>query len=640
MGILSSIRSAARTSPLLHTYFGIVRRIRPLHLLGPLFVYDLVRLARRGRTIQLRFLYAIFLLGALILAYVEGVPTQIRWKSPLSIQTRVTDSQLAEFTHTFIWSVLVLQAGMVLAITPVYLADAIAEEKERQTLWLLFASHLNDGEIVLGRLFARLTHLGFVFLTGMPALVLTAFLARPSDRALLLASILSTGMTLLSLGSVCMLLSVLSRNSLMALLKSYGFLLVFNLYALAPPLLPYTSPLGFVFALDNRLREAVRGSPAAPVLPKALSMPAAIELALPMTLGYLLLHGLITLLCCRLAVGHLRTSEPDPLFRTPPATQPRLVPISSAFDEAKEPLQPPVRQVPRKSLLPPMEGDPLLWKEMAHDPPAWLTPVRKAIAGIALIVLVNVGIFWLLAWICQLFSPTSLEELTMGVNGVLRVLTISVACIYSLGVGFRTASSLSRERDRRTLEMLLMVPMSRAAIFRAKCLSGILRYRMLGFVFIGLLLLGLLTGALHPRGMLLLAGHVAAVIFLLASSGVLGSILARNTMWAQLSMALLLLVLFGSPVIRMNQTYEDAFSEDPHDTVAHLWQVGLNPVVGWWLAGFSCYEGQETLAEPDGLSQARLKSIQHGIAVLSALAAVCWLAARLRLNKEPITRSP
>ena len=46
------------------------------------------------------------------------------------------------------------------------------EEKERDTLRLLFTTPLLDREIVLGKLLGRLTHLGTVILAGLPILSL------------------------------------------------------------------------------------------------------------------------------------------------------------------------------------------------------------------------------------------------------------------------------------------------------------------------------------------------------------------------------------------------------------------------------------------------------------------------------------
>src|SRR5262249_60934626 len=87
----------------------------------------------------------------------------------------------------------------VLVLPPAYLAGAIAEEKDRRTLPLLFLTPLYDREIVLGKLFARLAHLGGVLLTGVPILSLL-LLWGGVDRPVLLGVV---GVTLIHLLTAC-----------------------------------------------------------------------------------------------------------------------------------------------------------------------------------------------------------------------------------------------------------------------------------------------------------------------------------------------------------------------------------------------------------------------------------------------------
>ena len=64
------------------------------------------------------------------------------------------------------------QMVMVVLLTPAMVAGVIAEERERKTMPSLLASGLTSGEIVLGKLCARLFHLGCFVALGMPILVL------------------------------------------------------------------------------------------------------------------------------------------------------------------------------------------------------------------------------------------------------------------------------------------------------------------------------------------------------------------------------------------------------------------------------------------------------------------------------------
>src|SRR5262249_33161691 len=186
---------------------------------GPLFFYDLVRLARRGRSTLLRFAYAVFLFVGLYVVYMNLFPQYDVFTDPFRPGPNVALPELGRFAGTFALAVLALQGAAVLVLTPAYLAGAVAEERERRTLELLFTTHLSDREIVLGKLFGRLTHLGGVLLAGLPVLCILE-LWGGIDPVVIVAGFAVTALTLLSVGSVCILISVVTRDSLKAVVIS------------------------------------------------------------------------------------------------------------------------------------------------------------------------------------------------------------------------------------------------------------------------------------------------------------------------------------------------------------------------------------------------------------------------------------
>jgi ABC-type transport system involved in multi-copper enzyme maturation permease subunit len=525
---------------------------RAADLVGPLFFYDLVRLARRGRSIFLRCAYALTLLGALCVAYVDRFAGRDVWREAFAPHMRIPRSQLVDFSRSFILAILLVQSAAVVAITPVYLAGAIAEEKERQTLALLFTAPLSDREIVLSKLFARLMHLGSLLLTGLPIALAVSWMSGGSDLAMLLSGFIVTAMNLLSVGSASMLCSVLCRNAMSALLCSYGLLVAFNLIWVVPALGFLSSPVAFVLVLDGRLSDlALPGAPRPRMTTLAPSSPTAQAIlaeSLPMTTVYVLVHGFIALFCIRAAIRCLRLSEPDHVFNTP-AAKPRLVPVSTAFALPEEPLRP--RPVRRVSLLPPSRGDPLLWKEMTHDPPKRISSAPALLKKITIQVLLFCGAFWLVVLGRRWYLKDYDETPTVIANVLLRGLSMVIAFAWCVGAAFRAASSLGRERDRRTLAMLLTLPVKRTVLLRAKWLGGILRFRTLGIFLLGVLLLSLITGAWHPLAVLLFAGSCLALLDFLASLGVWLALTCPNTRSAQLCMAALLLVLFAGPWLQL-----------------------------------------------------------------------------------------
>src|SRR5207244_3523499 len=126
------------------------------------------------------------------------------------------------------------------------------EEKERKTALLLFTTDLRDREILLGKLFGRLIHLGCILLTSLPILCL-ARLWGGMDGKLLVASFGIAAATLLSVGSVSILCSVLARTVLGAVVSSYALVLLGSFFCL---MLPETSPVQFLWGWEARVQAA------------------------------------------------------------------------------------------------------------------------------------------------------------------------------------------------------------------------------------------------------------------------------------------------------------------------------------------------------------------------------------------------
>src|SRR5829696_6164885 len=127
---------------------------------GPHFYYDLIRLARRGWPTLARVLFLVVLLISLAVMYRTQGDT-------------VAVTQPAEFAvraQAYATVLIAIQGIMILVLLPVYVASSIAEEKENQTLEALTLTHLTDRELVLGKLGARLMHLGAVVFSSFPIL--------------------------------------------------------------------------------------------------------------------------------------------------------------------------------------------------------------------------------------------------------------------------------------------------------------------------------------------------------------------------------------------------------------------------------------------------------------------------------------
>src|SRR5262249_6938339 len=230
-----------------------VRARGGLKLIGPLFAYDLSRLARRGRTTLLRCTYALLLLGWLSWVYLDRFPQYATLDEAFTAQPHLSPPQRSQFAQSIAIALLTLQGAAVLVLTPAYLAGAVAEEKEQKTLPLLLTTDLRDREIVFGKLLGRLFHLACILLTALPILCLTR-LWGGVDGALLFGGVAVTALHLLSIGGISFVCSVLCRTVLAAIVISY--LVVFVLEISCLLVVPSTSPVLFVSEFDTRLSAA------------------------------------------------------------------------------------------------------------------------------------------------------------------------------------------------------------------------------------------------------------------------------------------------------------------------------------------------------------------------------------------------
>jgi ABC-type transport system involved in multi-copper enzyme maturation permease subunit len=155
-------------------------------MFGPLYYYELVRLARKGRSTAVRCGYALAVFATLFFVYRDRFPHYSPILDPFAAEA-TQGRELARLANDFVMAVLVVQTVAILVLTPAYLAGSIAGEKERGTLDLLFMTHLTDREIVLGKLAAHVTHLGGVFLAGLPLLAVTQLWGGVDFSALLAA---------------------------------------------------------------------------------------------------------------------------------------------------------------------------------------------------------------------------------------------------------------------------------------------------------------------------------------------------------------------------------------------------------------------------------------------------------------------
>ena len=490
----------------------IVRRHGGWRLIGPHFYYDLVRLARRGRSTAVRVAYLVTLLLGLWYVYHDTVRGE-----------RTDRNDLARLNERYTYAWFALQNFAVLLFAPIYVGSAIAEERERRTLELLHTSELYDREIILGKLAARLLHLVGLLLAGLPVLSLMQFWGGV-DMLLILGNWVNTLFLLVSASSVCLLFSTLSRTVTGAVLASYALLMPVGLGCIG---------VGQWVLFDTRAG-ATGGLTIQDLIP------------------LLVAHVLVTVICLGVAIASVRDrSDFEPPFRpiaeeAEPAAAPRLGPLAPALLVA-QPAARAVDTAPQttlpdlddRPLLPPVGDDALRWKE-------YYVGERSLLFSPIMLLPFLPFIAWgFLAIIVDSFDPDNRLRGNGEVAGWevgLRFFFYVFLSGYALGVAFRATAAVARERQQQTLDPLLLLPIDRQEILWAKWV-GCLYKGWPWLVLVGLnLAVGVALGAYHPVSAVLLMLVPWPMIGFLASLGLLLSVTLKTVLRANLVMVMILLI--------------------------------------------------------------------------------------------------
>ena len=475
-----------------------------LKLFGPMLWYDLVRTGRRVRTYLIRGAYLLILLAVLWMLYLNAWPHSGYRGAPLN-------SQIARFAENFLYTFLTTQYVLMVLLTPAYTAGAIAEEKQKKTIQFILATDLRSHEIVLGKLGARMAHLGLLLLAGLPVLSAVQFLGGV-DPHLILAGFAGTAVTLASTAGVGILASVVARPSRAALFLAYGAVLAYVvaccLGLFVQSWLPrqpfYAGAASGPFSIVNLIDVIEAGNPVVAVQ-NAFTSADPFETALLQSLGaYALFHGIVAVATTLTASVLLRRAC------------------------LREPKPPGVKAAARR---PPVGEQPMVWKEVHAE----RGPVRRWFVFLAIGLLVGASMLPLVwEWYEDSQWNHSWAAWRESLNIWVRVVGTITACLTLIGVAVQAAYSIRTERDRETFDSLLTSPLSSEDILYGKWLGSILSVRWmlpwLAFIWgVGVLGCGLNLLAVP---LLVLAWCVYAAA--MASLGLWFSLVSRTSMRAVL----------------------------------------------------------------------------------------------------------
>jgi ABC-type transport system involved in multi-copper enzyme maturation permease subunit len=587
---------------------------------GPLFYYELVRLARKGRGIILRCGYALAVFAALYVVYQNRFPSYDLLIAPFAAPWGSTND-LARLAEDFVLAVLWVQSVAIFVLGPAYIAGAFVEDRNQGTLDLLFTTHLTDREIVLGKLAARSVHLGGILLAGLPLLVVTQ-LWGGVDVRLLLAAWLATGLNVVNVAAVSARGSVVCRTVMGAVTFSYLSVLRFFLFS---GIILASVPVTLFLAM---LRMPGSASP------RSIWMPTVFEgggLALPL-LACITTNCLWIVLSIYCAVRDLRPviKSPGPEVaagkKSPQPQQPRSGWLRSWLDDGR------ARQLASTHPLPPIGSRPLLWKETYPGSGRMTWWIESRILAnwrplqflLPLIVLPLLAVRW---------QGDTERYLNLDfVRNCGRILVLLPAAAWCAVLAIRAADGIGREREAGALDTLLTLPVSVTELLGSKWSGAVLHGRGLGYVLAALAGMELVIGSLHPTGAVLLAVAVAAHGAFFASLGIWLSLVCRTAVAARTSVAAVLLAcLLGAFQFAQTSHFAGALSR-PLPQWIRAADV-TNPLGTWWY--FVSFP--DDLAAREGLSVPDLVVAAGGVLAFAGLAGVLWLDALRRFRRYRVS---
>ncbi len=563
--------------------FAVIWFTRRVKVVGPLFYWDLARLAQRGRTAQLRCLYLVILAVALGLNFgrIPGSNTD-----SFNLINAFSRDQAVSVAQSAALVILGLQMLAIVVLTPAYLAGSFTEEKERKTLPFLFATDLRDTELVLGKLFGRLALIGTVLLVGLP--LLSYFMVcGPIDFSFVFVLFVASVLAMLSIGSMSMLCSVVCTTTLAAVVTSYVLVFCLTAFSLVAAGL---SPIRFAFDCEGQVNYAwsqweqdvskirqsyqfnsgVTGSGGQPVVftrvaiplpPKPNSMAIRFWILAP----YAALHGAVFLCCAIFSIVIVRDTclSPGPtnpfMEQAPFLVSAPALPIQAEEERGWGPYPQPGKEVV------PYEGEAFSWNAAFYRPtqkvkdPALLwkeeefgdfgfsagRPRADYLWPLLVLVFTILGISAGVYYLRLDLSHHQRAEFDEACVTFIRVATLFCLGAWSLVLAIRVGGSITLEKEQDTLQGLLMLPGERDDILRAKLWGSMLRYGGIGYILAAVFFLGLLSGILHPLSFLLLFGTCVIYLTFIGTIGLWISLISRSTLWANLTMVLVLMLLFA-----------------------------------------------------------------------------------------------
>ncbi len=559
---------------------------------GPLFFFEIIKMGRKGWNTILRCLYALVLLVVLFLIYQSWAG----WPGLAGVWSVVeaeTPNQLARLSQDLISAVLITQVLAVFFLAPLYVGGAIIEERNRGTLQLLFTSHLTNREILLGKMMGRVAAIGSLLLTSLPVLAIIQFWGGVSFYVTG-AAFVSLFIFLITAGAISIHASVHHQTYASAVFHSYWYMFLLTACCSSIPYLNHlVNPIYFIFEVTARSSGDSYSFWGRNQIPSLLpDSPLAVVIQL--IIEFALFQGLIALYFLTGAIRRLRNPKPKKKNRK----------IEKILPKKPDLTKPPyVRMFPLPNEA--VGSKALWWKEVEAKFADFSSTINQG-EGWLVMGMVIVFLCHLIWFLVALGTGQAYQESDLW-NPIMRFVFVLLLSGIAIEVGVLSASTVSQEKEKGTLEILLTVPLERKDILWTKWLGNIWRFQALGILGPIFLLVEMFMGVFHPFATLLMVPTICVYLLFMSSLGLYLSLACSSTLRACLTLGGILGgVIIGSMFLELTEW---------------SWlQVAINPIYTWHAVGFSWEEWQQY----SPAFSRNLSSIFFGLAVYGSLALILW----------------
>ena len=518
-------------------------------MLGPVFKAELLTSSRRARNFLLRVAYCSLILLVLWGSYPHHIADR-------SADNLVPTSTLASIAMQVVGSFMILQGMMVLLLTPALVAGAIADEKQRKTMHYLMTSLLTSPEIVVGKLAARVLMMVVLITIGIPALSIITLIGGVPPK-MIVYFYLGCLSTAYLLGGLSILISVWTNRVRDALVGTYllGVVWFFvptliDVMSMAPiptlsTIYQYLGPITQPLAISSPFTVFFRyiGAPFGPFAGMTLDEIMARFLPAQLLLGTTFIG---------LAVWRLR-----PAYRAQEG--------GGRGRWFRRVVNPEARAFRRLIPRPPCGDDAMMWKETQFGRLRGVARFSALFVGILFIVVMTYAFTYMAEDVYREVRSYGYQFPAAGadvqqrynwygttgwqhretLHGFIQGSTVALFGVLFLGVAARGAGAISGEKENDSWLTLTASPLEGPEILRAKLVGAILGLRPILAALLFLWLIGLITGAIHPVGLLASALWIGVFLWFAAALGIYFSMTAKTTRRALVATALTLIFCNG-----------------------------------------------------------------------------------------------